>query len=58
MSALISKDNLMLVLKYIGIGFLFIVGTIVAINIIEMVFNLGVYFGTFVRNIYNLVCSG
>ena len=52
-----SKDNLVLALKYIGFGFLFIIGIIIGIYLIKTIFNLGLYFGTFVRNVYNLVCS-
>ena len=58
MPTLISKESLLLALKYIGIGFLLIIGVILSIYLIEMFFNLGVYFGTFIRNVYNLVCSG
>ena len=56
MSNLVTKENLKYILKYIGYGILFTLGIIIATYFIKVIFNLGIYFGTFLRNIYNLVC--
>ncbi len=56
MSNLISKDNLMLFLKYTAIGCAFILGIYLSIYLIGMMFNLGVYFGSFLRHLFSYVC--
>ena len=56
MSTIITKDNTKILLKYIGLGMIFILGMIISIYLIKMIFNLGIYLGTFMRNAYNLVC--
>ena len=58
MSTLITKDNIKFISKYLILGIMFILGMFIAVNLVEMVFNLGIYFGTFIRNIYNLVVCG
>ena len=58
MSTLITKNNIKLISKYLVLGIMIILGMFIAVYILEMVFNLGIYFGTFIRNIYNLVCCG
>lgn len=58
MSTLITKNNIKLISKYLVLGIMIILGMFIAAYILEMVFNLGIYFGTFIRNIYNLVCCG
>ena len=56
MSNLITKENVKYVFKYIAIGILVVLGMVIATYFVKTVFNLGIYFGTFLRNIYNLVC--
>ena len=58
MSTLITKDNLKVVLKYFMLGIMLVIGMIMTVFLVEAIFNLGVYFGTFLRNVYNLVCCG
>ena len=58
MSTLITKDNIKLIFKYFALGIMFALGLTLALFLIETVFNIGIYLGTFMRNIYNLICSG
>ncbi len=53
---LITKDNLMIVLKRMLIIFLIVLGIMLAGYFLQAIFNLGVYVGTFLRGLYNLVC--
>ena len=58
MSALITKENIKIISKYLLLGIIFVLGIIIGLYLVETVFNLGIYFGTFIRNLYNLVCQG
>ena len=56
MSNIITKENAILFLKYFAIGVCFVLGLFLSAYLIKMMFNLGVYFGTFLRNLYNYIC--
>ena len=56
MSNVINNDNFKKFIRYFIIGFGIIIGIYVSTYLISCIFNLGVYAGTFIRNIYGLVC--
>ncbi len=45
------------VLKYVGLFFLVLIGLYIGTIIIQVVFNLGTHFGTFMRFVYAFVCN-
>ena len=45
------------VLKYIGLFFLALIGLYIITIIVQVVFNLGTYFGTFMRFVYAFICN-
>ncbi len=57
MSNVINKENVLVLLKYIGYALLIILGFLVTMFLVQTVFNLGTYVGTFLRGLYNLVCQ-
>ncbi len=56
MSTIINKDNAIKIFKYVLLGIAFILGFYLSIYLVEMFFNIGVYMGTFIRNLYSIVC--
>lgn len=56
MSTLI-KANINKVLKYILMFFAVLIGTYLFTLVIKLIFNLGAYFGTFMRILYTILCN-
>lgn len=56
MSNVISSEYLKTFIKYFMIGFSIIIGLYISYYLVNCIFNLGVYTGTFIRNLYGLVC--
>ncbi len=57
MSNLIKNENILLILKHVSYILLIIIGFFITTMLIKTSFNLGSYLGTFIRGIYNLVCT-
>jgi hypothetical protein len=45
------------VLKYIGLFFLVLIGLYIATIMVQVVFNLGTYLGTFMHFVYAFICN-
>ena len=56
MSNVVNSDNLKVFIKYLLIGISIILGLYLSTILINCIFNLGVYTGTFIRNLYGLLC--
>lgn len=56
MSNVINSENFKTFTKYFIIGFGIFIGLYVSYYLINCIFNLGVYAGTFIRNLYGLLC--
>ena len=57
MSTIITKDNIIKIIKYILIAIAIVIGTYIFSIIINAVFNLGLKFGNLLRCIYSIVCG-
>lgn len=51
----IIKTNINKILKYVLMFFAVSIGTYLATLIIKLIFNLGAYFGTFMRILYTII---
>ena len=56
MSALVN-ENTRKIVQYIAYFFLTLIGLYLLTIILKFIFNLGTYFGTFIRCLYALVCN-
>ena len=57
MSTIISNNTLKKIIKYFLIIIALIIGLMLFTLIIQMIFNLGIHVGTFLRCLYSIVCS-
>ena len=53
---ILSKNNLLLLEKRILVILGLFIGLFFSIILLKAIFNLGVYTGTFIRCLYNIVC--
>ena len=56
LSKYITNDKLIKILKNVLIIIIVFVGIFIGTYLLLAIFNLGVYLGTFLRNLYGLVC--
>ncbi len=51
------KENYKTIAKYIAYFFLIVIGLYIFTIVLQFIFNLGTYLGTFMRCLYTFVCK-